>query len=612
MSNASPQRPSVRPFRPVGFGNFTLLAPLGAGGMGEIFLARSTFQGGLDRFCVIKRILPHLANDPEFVTRFLDEIRTLLQLQHGSIAQVFDAGAYGEEYWISLEFVDGKDLRRLLQRARATGDRLPLELSLFIAIKVLEALGYAHRKKDDGGRELGLVHRDVSPQNILLSYEGEVKIIDFGLAESKTTVAKNPAEMVLGKLYYMAPEQGRGETVDRRSDLYAVGVVLWEMLVGSNPFEALEREELLRRITDPHLPPIQSLDPTLPASVAAVVDRALTPEPFRRFATAEEMRSRLSACLSELAPDVGPEALGKWLTRLFRDDHQRERELFAKLASKEEVASFDPDLETQLIASHRLPDVLPHEGGTEVFLHATPVPWPERPFFPESAPSEEAPPTAGPPAELEPRSPQGEVDAPAGGARSRSRWWIGGAALLLLGALAAWLGGRPEEALVPPAAPPGAAQAPAAAELPPPLDEVPDPPEEVAQLPAPEEEQAGSPVAEWSDHGPDTSLAAPPKVTRPPAARPPPPPPESPPDPEAARAAARARLEATWNDLHRRVALLVDAHGEDRVGTIALQMKQAVETSLGRFIDDSAEYGTLEVQLQALDRIVREREDALR
>jgi len=358
-------RAGLRPFRPVSFGRFTLLAPLAAGGMGEIYLARSTFQGGLEKLCVIKKVLPQLAEDPEFVGRFLDEARTLVALQHGSIAQVYDTGSFDSDYWIAMEFVDGKDLRRLMQRVRSNGSRLPVVLSLYIAVRVLEALAYAHRKKDQSGLDLGLVHRDVSPQNILVSYEGEVKVIDFGLARSKLSLGRSQPQAVLGKLYYMPPEQARGDAVDRRSDLYAVGVVLYELLAGQNPFEDAPQDQLFSRICAPRIQPIQELEPSLPQGVVDVLARALAPDPEARFRTAEQMRAALSACLSELAPDVGPEQLATYVVTLFTEEHQREREVLARFAlgSAEEGESFPTPSpggshdETQPVSDPRPPPV---------------------------------------------------------------------------------------------------------------------------------------------------------------------------------------------------------------------------------------------------------------
>ncbi|AKU92302.1 serine/threonine-protein kinase [Vulgatibacter incomptus] len=345
----SSPRLGLRPFTPTSFGRFTLLSPLAAGGMGEIFLARSTFQGGLDKLCVIKKVLPQLAKDPEFVERFQDEARTLIQLQHGSIAQVYDTGVFDGDYWIALEFVDGKDLRRLLQRVRSSDGRIPVVLALYITSKVLEALAYAHRKKDENGHDLGLVHRDVSPQNILVSYDGEVKVIDFGLARSKLTMGRNQPQVVLGKLYYMPPEQARGEAVDRRSDLYAVGIVLYELLSGRNPFEDESAEPLISRVRKPKITPIEQVVQGLPAPVCDVVFKALAPDPAERFATAEQMRARVAACLAEIAPDAGPEKLASYVATLFAEEHERERSLIARLMQRGEAGriTFDaPVLET--------------------------------------------------------------------------------------------------------------------------------------------------------------------------------------------------------------------------------------------------------------------------
>src|SRR5262249_9930897 len=191
----------LRPFRPVPYGRFTLVAPLAVGGMGEIYLAKASFPGGLEKLCVIKKVLPHLAEDPEFLARFRDEAKILIQLQHGSIAQVFETGFEGSEFFIALEFVDGKDLRRVMQRALETDARVPPELSLYVGSRILEALAYAHRRKDERGAELAFVHRDVSPQNVLLSYEGEVKVIDFGLAKSQLSRSLTRPSVVLGKFH---------------------------------------------------------------------------------------------------------------------------------------------------------------------------------------------------------------------------------------------------------------------------------------------------------------------------------------------------------------------------------------------------------------------------
>ena len=337
-----PRTGGLRPFQPQRFGRFTLLAPLAAGGMGQIFLARARFAGGLEKLCVIKKVLPGLAQDAGFAARFRDEAQTLVQLQHGSIAQVYDSGHEDGEWWIALEFVDGKDLRRLLQRVRAAGRRVPLPVALYVALKILEALAYAHRKKDDAGNELGLVHRDVSPQNVLLSYEGEVKVIDFGLARSAITAPEAEPSVVMGKFHYMAPEQARNLPLDRRADLYAVGVILYELVTGWNPLEEASSVEVVEWAASPRIPPVQRLAPDLPAAVAAAVTKALAVDPAARFASAEEMRARIAACLSEVAPDVGPEALADLLVAEFAEEYQRERAWMAATLRGEQPADAGP------------------------------------------------------------------------------------------------------------------------------------------------------------------------------------------------------------------------------------------------------------------------------
>ena len=216
----------LRPFKPLRFGRYTLLMPISTGGMGEIFLARLEGSHGFDKLCVIKKILPHLAQDQDFVSRFVDEAHILVKLSHGNIAQVLDMGVHEHEPYIALEFVDGKDLRRVLSRMRERQLPLPLSFVLSVMTRVLDALAYAHRKRGDDDDELNLVHRDVSPQNVLISYEGEVKVIDFGLAKSALSLSRTNPSIVMGKFLYMSPEQARHTKVDRRSDLYAVGLCL--------------------------------------------------------------------------------------------------------------------------------------------------------------------------------------------------------------------------------------------------------------------------------------------------------------------------------------------------------------------------------------------------
>ncbi|WP_342376514.1 protein kinase [Myxococcus stipitatus] len=329
--NAHNPSARLRPFRPQPFGRYTLLSHLGTGGMGEIYLARLEGAQGFEKLCVIKKILPQLAEDSDFVERFVGEARTLVRLSHGSIAQVLDMGLHEGEAYMALEHVDGKDLRKVAARVRDRQVPLPLTFILYVMGRVLDALAYAHRKKDDDGEDLKLVHRDISPQNILISYEGEVKVIDFGLAKSRLSAAKTNPSIILGKFLYMSPEQARHQPVDRRSDLYAVGLTLYELISGKNPFDGIHPGELMSVVANPKVAPLDEVEPLTPRAVTALVAKALEVDPAQRFQSAEEFRGRLQACLMEIDPSAGPESVSRFMRELFAADFQFERRLLTSL-----------------------------------------------------------------------------------------------------------------------------------------------------------------------------------------------------------------------------------------------------------------------------------------
>ena len=210
------------------FGRYLLLRRLSRGGMGEIFLAKSGQLTGFEKLCVIKKILPNLAADREFIRRFIDEAQVCIKLSHANIASVFEVGMVEGDYFLALEWVEGRDLRRILALLHDHRGRVPADLALLIVRDVASGLAYAHRKADDDDRPLGLVHCDISPPNVVISFEGEVKIIDFGIAKSATRISESNPAVGFGKFGYMAPEQlMRGGVVDRRTDVYAAGVLLY-------------------------------------------------------------------------------------------------------------------------------------------------------------------------------------------------------------------------------------------------------------------------------------------------------------------------------------------------------------------------------------------------
>src|SRR5262245_26827807 len=232
--------------------------------MAEVFRAKATGVEGFEKLVAIKRILPNIAEDDEFITMFIDEAKIAVQLTHANIAQIYDLGKIDDSYFIALEFVWGKDLRTIFERARKRGEILPIALSCYVISRICEGLDYAHRKRDAQGDDLQIVHRDVSPQNLLVSYEGEVKIIDFGIAKAANKASKTQAGILKGKFGYMSPEQVRGLPLDRRSDIFSVGIVLYELLTGERLFLGESDFSTLEKVRNVEIMPPTLHNPKIP------------------------------------------------------------------------------------------------------------------------------------------------------------------------------------------------------------------------------------------------------------------------------------------------------------------------------------------------------------
>ncbi|MBI2345694.1 MAG: serine/threonine protein kinase [Deltaproteobacteria bacterium] len=266
------------------YGRYTLLERLASGGMAEVYLARYAGERGFTKIVAIKRILPTWSDDPHFVAMLIDEAHALSHLQHQNIVQVYELGKEGETYFIAMEFVGGMDCRTLLRRMKASGRDLTRAQSLYLITEVLKGLAFAHTQVDEQGRELGIVHRDISPQNILISFSGEVKIADFGIAKGAHRHRQTRATQVKGKYAYMAPEQALGAPVDPRADLFATGALLYELLTGVPCFDGPNDLAILERVKHAAMPPNweRPFEPTL----REILKRALAREPAQRYPTA--------------------------------------------------------------------------------------------------------------------------------------------------------------------------------------------------------------------------------------------------------------------------------------------------------------------------------------
>lgn len=283
---------------------YKIAARLDAGGMAEVFrgVAESTV-GGIKRSVAIKRILPNLAKNKRFVQMFLDEARLAMSLQHANIVQVFDIGvsevAPGDQaYFLVMEFVDGANLKVLLDALRAMGERIPVSQALYILMEICRALAFAHELKDpETGRPLNIVHRDISPPNILISRNGEVKLADFGLAKAASQLEHTDPGVVKGKFSYLSPEAANAQDLDRRADVFAVGILLYELLTGKRLFEGESDYKTVLAVRQAHVPPIAPQNPEVGPELEAIIRKALAKDPAQRYQRADDLGDALAQYL---------------------------------------------------------------------------------------------------------------------------------------------------------------------------------------------------------------------------------------------------------------------------------------------------------------------------
>ncbi|MBI5479678.1 MAG: serine/threonine protein kinase, partial [Deltaproteobacteria bacterium] len=299
------------------YGKYRLVQRLAYGGMAEVFLARASGAAGFEKNVVIKRLHPQFCADRDFVNMLIDEAHIASQLTHTNSCQVLDLGEVEGTYYLALEFIDGHDLFTIMRKLRRCGEMLPPQAAVYIVNEVLEGLGYAHRKKGEDGRALGIVHRDVSPQNVLVTHEGEVKIIDFGIAKARISSTKTQAGILKGKYRYMAPEQAEGRAVDQRTDLFSGGIVLYELLAGQVHGRGLSDMQLLERVRSAQFEPLRTIRPEVPPVLEEMVHRALERDPARRFQSAQDFQDALSGFLHATGLEFAKRDLGALVRRLF-------------------------------------------------------------------------------------------------------------------------------------------------------------------------------------------------------------------------------------------------------------------------------------------------------
>ena len=349
--------------RPVKFGKYTLIDRIAVGGMAEIFLARQAGLEGFEKTIVIKRIRPHLSKQANFVKMFLNEAKLAAQLNHPNIVQIYDLGKIGESYFIAMEYIFGRDMRRIIPKADTLGIPFPMVYALKIASSVCEGLYYAHQKTDLYGNPLNIVHRDVTPENIFVSFDGTVKVLDCGIAKAANQIDQTRAGEIKGKLSYMSPEQCMGKSLDMRSDLFSLGVVLYEWLTGFKLFTGDSEVAVLKSITEGKIYAPSYFKADIPEGVENILMRALEKDRYKRYQTAWDMQYDIDQFLSQYEFTPSNIHLSNFLKQLFNDELEEEKERLTHLRAatpgpeevvddeaEEIISSIEPISESQVLA----------------------------------------------------------------------------------------------------------------------------------------------------------------------------------------------------------------------------------------------------------------------
>lgn len=303
------------------FGNYILLEKLAAGGMAEVYLAKKLAAGGVQKFVAIKRILQQFSDSKDFIQMFKDEAKIAINLSHSNVVSIYDFGTEAEQFYIVMEFVEGRNLRQVLNRMKRMGQQFSIAQVAHIIKQVSLGLDHAHRCIDPTtGKPLNIIHRDMSPQNVMLGFEGDAKIVDFGIAKAAHQIEATRAGTLKGKFGYMSPEQVEGQSVDSRTDIFALGIMIWEMLANQRLFLANSEINTLRKIRECDVPSLRKINPNIPAELDQIVQKALEKDKLERYQSAADLGRDLQGFLSRFDPDFSVQDLSKFVKSLFSEE----------------------------------------------------------------------------------------------------------------------------------------------------------------------------------------------------------------------------------------------------------------------------------------------------
>jgi serine/threonine protein kinase len=305
---------------------YKVLERIAAGGMAEVFRAESAGLEGFKKLVAIKRVLPHLSEKKQFIGMFLDEARVCAHLSHSNCVQVFDIGVGDNTYFIVMEFVDGSDLKGVIEHRKKVNQPFPVEEACLICVRICEGLAYAHELVDSKGQNLHIVHRDMSPPNVLITRFGEVKIVDFGLAKANSQLEKSEPGIIKGKFSYLSPEVAQGMQVDGRTDIFAVGIMLWEMLAGRRLFLGDSDLETVRLVQKAEIPPLRQYNPKVTPELERVIQKGLAADPAKRYQTARDFGRDLNKIMFHLGRAVSSFEISQLVLPIWRERLQKKRD----------------------------------------------------------------------------------------------------------------------------------------------------------------------------------------------------------------------------------------------------------------------------------------------
>lgn len=325
------------------FGKYILLEKLASGGMAEIYLAKSLGAQGVNKFLAVKRILPQFCENPEFKEMFREEAKVSVNLRHSNVVPIFDFGEEKNQFFLVMEYVEGRNMRQILNELKKQQIQFQIEQICYMIREAAGGLDHAHRCIDGStGRPLNIIHRDISPQNIMVSFEGEVRIIDFGIAKAETQLEATKAGTLKGKFGYMSPEQADGQTIDVRTDIFSLGIVLWELLANDRLFTASSEAAILRKIRECQIPSIRKINPNVPPELEKIVNKVLAKDPNLRYQTAAALHKDLNRFLNVSFPDFNPQDFAIFIKNTFAQTYQETKRKLVDYAKVQSTADKAP------------------------------------------------------------------------------------------------------------------------------------------------------------------------------------------------------------------------------------------------------------------------------